>query len=196
MSDCREPKPVTAGVSAPAVALPSHTFQSTFTIVFITQHIQANRGFPVFSHLDRRSFVRTGLAVTGLGLLPAKAGGDALAAQPSNGRLTFHAIDNYLGQTMEGLSLSLVGGSTELRRELILPAGGRPEIPLIAEGELVADEYEMALDVDSYFARHADPRPPGFLTRIILRFGIADASQPHHLVLLFSPWGYSYYRGS
>ena len=37
---------------------------------------------------------------------------------------------------------------------------------------------------------------PNFLTRIPVRFGIADASQRYHVAVLFSPWSYSYYRGS
>ena len=35
-----------------------------------------------------------------------------------------------------------------------------------------------------------------FLSKVPLRFVIQDAAQRVHLAALFSPWGYSYYRGS
>jgi 5-hydroxyisourate hydrolase len=39
------------------------------------------------------------------------------------------------------------------------------------------------------------PDPP-FVGEVVLRVGIADASQHYHVPLLASPWSYSTYRGS
>jgi 5-hydroxyisourate hydrolase len=53
------------------------------------------------------------------------------------------------------------------------------------------------MHLDEYFARVGAKLPqPSFLSKVPLRFVITDASQRVHLPVLFSPWGYSYYRGS
>jgi 5-hydroxyisourate hydrolase len=37
---------------------------------------------------------------------------------------------------------------------------------------------------------------PAFVGDVVLRFGIADATQHYHVPLLVSPWSWSTYRGS
>ena len=44
--------------------------------------------------------------------------------------------------------------------------------------------------------RGVDLPEPTFLSEVPVRFGIADPSQPYHVPLLVSPYGYSTYRGS
>ena len=53
------------------------------------------------------------------------------------------------------------------------------------------------MHVEEYFARIGVALPsPNFLSLVPIRFHIRDASQRYHLPILFTPWGYSYYRGS
>ena len=53
------------------------------------------------------------------------------------------------------------------------------------------------MNVGDYFERLGSKLPqPAFLSKVPLRIVIHDASQRVHLPVLFSPWGYSFYRGS
>ena len=57
--------------------------------------------------------------------------------------------------------------------------------------------YEVSMNVGDYFERLGSKLPqPAFLSKVPLRIVIHDASQRVHLPVLFSPWGYSFYRGS
>ena len=57
--------------------------------------------------------------------------------------------------------------------------------------------YEVAMHVGEYFERLGASLPrPAFLSTVPLRIVIHDASRRVHLPVLFSPWGYSFYRGS
>ena len=69
--------------------------------------------------------------------------------------------------------------------------------PLLIGEEYRTGRYEVLMYLDEYFARVGAKLPqPSFLSKVPLRFVISDASQRVHLPVLFSPWGYSYYRGS
>lgn len=164
----------------------------------------------------RRRFLRTGLALGGAAL-PALG---AAAAEPSTSstsptglttaprsqagalpRLTVHAIDTYHGATGAGLLLTLSrfedGKGWQPLATARTVAGGRTAQPLL-EGEAYrAGRYELLLHLGDYFkdlgARQAQP---AFLSEVPLRFVVRDAAERVHLPVLFSPWGYSYYRGS
>jgi 5-hydroxyisourate hydrolase len=76
-------------------------------------------------------------------------------------------------------------------------AGGRPADPLLIGDAYRSGRYEVLLHLDEYFAQMGAKLPqPSFLSKVPLRFVIQDAAQRVHLAALFSPWGYSYYRGS
>ena len=164
--------------------------------------------------LSRRSFLPASLALGGLGLQLAGAAHAAdppasapagLAAAPTSiagvsPRLTVHAIDSFHGVTGAGLKyeLSRYEGDTwvPLKSAVSMP-GGRPADPLLIGDEYRAGRYEILLNLDDYFAMMGAKLPqPTFLAKVPLRFVITDASQRVHLAALFSPWGYSYYRGS
>jgi 5-hydroxyisourate hydrolase len=160
--------------------------------------------------LPRRGFLRTGLAL-GSAALPALAAAAEAPAGLSSAprsqagappRLTVHAIDMFHGATGAGLPLELSRYDDEERAwQHVLSArtvaGGRTAQPLL-EGEAYRPgRYELLLHLDTYFKELNAPLPqPAFLTRVPLRFVIRDASERVHLPVLFSPWGYSYYRGS
>ena len=163
--------------------------------------------------LTRRSFLPAGLALGGLGLqlaganaadAPASAPGGPTAAPTSmsgvSPRLTVHAIDSFHGVTGAGLKYDLSrfeGSAWKPLKSVLALAGGRPAEPLLIGDDYRAGRYEILLNLDDYFAMMGAKLPqPSFLAKVPLRFVISDASQRVHLAALFSPWGYSYYRGS
>jgi 5-hydroxyisourate hydrolase len=169
------------------------------------------------SALTRRSF--TGL---GLGAAVATASGGVLAQAgptPSTAsdrpaplasapvsqaglgpRLTLHAIDNFHGTPAAGMVCDLAwreGDSLTPIKTVTTGLNGRPAEPLLTDAALRPGHYELLLHVGAYFAARGVSLPsPNFLDRVPIRFRIRDAGQRHHLPVLFTPWGYSYYRGS
>jgi 5-hydroxyisourate hydrolase len=115
-------------------------------------------------------------------------------------RLTVHAIDTYHGATGPGLKIDLSrfeGGRWQLIKTVEANAGGRPADPLLADGSYRKGRYEVLLHLDDYFAKMGAKLPqPSFLAKVPLRFVVNDENQRVHLAALFSPWAYSYYRGS
>ncbi|MEP7100053.1 MAG: hydroxyisourate hydrolase [Burkholderiales bacterium] len=168
---------------------------------------------PLLRPLSRRSFLPASLALGGIGLQLANAQAvDAPASAPAgltaaptsmsgvSPRLTVHAIDSFHGVTGAGLKydLSRYEGDkwVSIKSVLSMP-GGRPADPLLLDAAYKAGRYEILLHLDDYFAMMNAKLPsPSFLSKVPLRFEIKDASQRVHVAALFSPWGYSYYRGS
>jgi 5-hydroxyisourate hydrolase len=141
----------------------------------------------------RRRGPRRAAAPAGLATAPTSMAG----VSP---RLTFHAVDTFSGATAAGLEDRALAsrrrevGTAEDRAGA---AGGRPAEPLLIGEEYRTGRYEVLMHLDEYFARVGAKLPqPFFLSKVPLRFVITDASQRVHLPVLFSPWGYSYYRGS
>ena len=158
---------------------------------------------------DRRRFLVSGLAAGGT-LLAARAAdaqtpptGLAVAPTSQSGaspRLTFHGIDTYRGVTAPGLRLDLSrheGDAWTPLGSFTAAAGGRVTDPLLVGEAYRAGRYEVLVHVGEYFEKLGAPIPkPGFLGDVPLRFVIHDAAERVHLPVLFSPWSYSYYRGS
>lgn len=162
----------------------------------------------------RRGFLAASLAMGGTALTsrlaaaadqPAPATPTGLAVAPTSQagvspRLTFHAIDIYSGATAAGLKLQLsrlADGVYRPIKTVEVTAGGRPADPLLTGDAYVPGRYEVLMDVGEYFERLGAKLPqPAFLSKVPLRIVIHDASQRVHLPVLFSPWGYSFYRGS
>lgn len=165
-----------------------------------------------FSRADtmpRRGVLRAGLLMGSAALAPRlAAAADApagLTGAPASQagvspRLTFHAVDIFNGATGAGLRLDLShfdGERWQLLKTMVASAGGRTAEPLLIGDAYRTGRYEVLMHVDDYFARLGSRLPqPSFLSKVPLRFVIHDASQRVHLPVLFSPWGYSYYRGS
>lgn len=163
--------------------------------------------------LPRRGVLRAGLLMSGAALAPRLASAvDAPASAPSgltvapasmagvSPRLTVHAIDTYHGATGAGLRMDLSrfdGERWQMVRTVRANAGGRPAEPLLINEAYRAGRYEVLLHLDEYFAQMGAKLPqPSFLSKVPMRFVVQDATQRVHLAALFSPWGYSYYRGS
>lgn len=121
-----------------------------------------------------------------------------------SGRLTTHVLDTAQGRPAAHMQVELwylgAHGENEERRLVKTThtnADGRTDEPLLADGALVLGIYELIFNVEAYFATQALDLPtPPFLTRVPLRFGVADAAAHYHVPLLTSPWAYSTYRGS
>lgn len=61
----------------------------------------------------------------------------------------------------------------------------------------VPGRYEVLMNVGEYFERLGAKLPqPAFFGKVPLRIVIQDAGKRVHLPVLFSPWGFSFYRGS
>ena len=172
---------------------------------------------PERADLTRRSLVGAGLA--GIGLAGAVAG-TALAqgapasapAQPGalttgpttqsglGPRLTMHAIDNFHGTPGAGMVCDLSvrdGDDYRPLKTITTGTNGRSPEPLLIDDGLKVGRYELLMHVEEYFARIGVTLPsPNFLGLVPIRFHIRDAGQRYHLPILFTPWGYSYYRGS
>jgi 5-hydroxyisourate hydrolase len=162
---------------------------------------------------SRRKMFQAGLVIGGAALAPRLAGaaegpkaspGGLIAAPASmagtSPRLTVHAIDTYHGATGAGLKMDLARFDGERWmpvKTVRANAGGRPADPLLLGDTYRTGRYEVLLHLDEYFEQMGVKLPqPSFLSKVPLRFMVQDAGQRVHLAALFSPWAYSYYRGS
>jgi 5-hydroxyisourate hydrolase len=161
----------------------------------------------------RRDFLHAGIALGAASLLalqPAAASNEKPAkksppqgAKPGvsgPGRITFHAIDTHHGSTVGSLHVELrrlEGGEYKTIKTFDTVKNGRSDGAVIEGADFASGKFELLLHLDDYFAELGTALPsPSFLSKVPLRFGIHDARQRYHIAVLFSPWSYSYYRGS
>jgi len=120
------------------------------------------------------------------------------------GQLTTHVLDTAAGLPAAGVRIDLhwVGasgvpaGRTPLS-SAVTNADGRCDAPLLEGSAVLAGVYELVFHAGPYFAGRGETLPsPPFLDEVVIRFGIADPAQHHHVPLLISPYAYSTYRGS
>ena len=157
--------------------------------------------------LTRRAFLPAGLALGSL------AAGGAVAQNAPAGlttapvsqinlspRLTMHAIDTHHGTPGAALKVQLSmhdGNDWRVLRRFETNRGGRTDEPLLVDQSYKAGRYELLLQLEDYFAARGTSLPkPNFLSQVPVRFQIANPAERIHLAILFTPWGYSYYRGS
>jgi len=115
-------------------------------------------------------------------------------------RLTLHAIDNFHGTPAAGMVCDLAiqdGEGYKPLKTIATTATGRPADPVLVDHFFKAGHYELVMHFEDYFSKLGVKLPsPNFLSLVPIRFQIRDAGQRYHLPVLFTPWGYSYYRGS
>jgi 5-hydroxyisourate hydrolase len=157
---------------------------------------------------NRRTFIAAGAAFVAAAALADRAGAQGaspIAAQPATsgaaaGRLTFHGIDTWNGATIGTLKVDIAmqdGGGYKLVRSFNTATNGRSDGALFEGTSFKPGRYELTMHVADYYAALGTKLPnPPFLTRVPLRFNVADASQRYHIAVLFGPWSYAYYRGS
>ncbi len=115
------------------------------------------------------------------------------------GRLTTHVLDTANGRPGAAMRIDLF--AVEPERRLLVSvetnADGRCEAPLLQGTDFRTGTYELVFAAGEYFvALGTEVADPPFLDEVVVRFGIADASEHYHVPLLVSPWSYSTYRGS
>ena len=116
------------------------------------------------------------------------------------GRLTTHVIDTASGRPAAGLRIDLYRRDGDSRTQVLSVVtndDGRVDAPLMEGGDMAAGRYEIVFQAAAYLrtAGTALPEVP-FLDEIVIAFGIDNPDQHYHVPLLFSPYGYSTYRGS
>jgi len=157
--------------------------------------------------LTRRAFLPAGLALGSLavGTAAAQNAPAGLTTAPVSQinlspRLTMHAIDTHNGSPGAGMKVQLSmhdGTDYRVLRRFETNRGGRTDEPLLVDQSYQTGRYELLLQVEDYFAARGTALPkPNFLAQVPVRFLIANPAERIHLAILFTPWGYSYYRGS
>jgi 5-hydroxyisourate hydrolase len=105
--------------------------------------------------------------------------------------ITTHVLDTTAGRPIAGLLVTLehrdASGQWQLIAEGRTDADGRLRDLLPGDQALPAGLYRLRFDTS---ARSA------FFPEVLLCFRVDDSSQHFHLPLLFSPFGYTTYRGS
>jgi 2-oxo-4-hydroxy-4-carboxy-5-ureidoimidazoline decarboxylase len=147
---------------------------------------------------ERASAIDEVLRIARLRLAGLVAAPDSLKV---HGRLSTHVLDTARGRPAGGMALELAQLATDGTRLVLVRgttnADGRTDAPLMADRPLPIAQYELAFDVAAYFAAAGVAlADPPFLTRVPLRFAIAEPEGHYHVPLLISPWSYSTYRGS
>lgn len=116
------------------------------------------------------------------------------------GKLSTHVLDVTQGKPGAGVLVELYAVEATQRTLLcstVTNADGRCDAPLLQGETMRAGQYELVFGAGDYFAAQGVTLPePRFVDRVIIAFGIADASQNYHVPLVVSPWSYSTYRGS
>jgi len=115
-------------------------------------------------------------------------------------RLSTHVLDTSLGLPAAGVIVELcllAGDERRLLTTTVTNADGRTDVPLLSGDRLDVGVYELTFRVRDYLRRaHTTLSDPPFLGDIVVRVGIAESAGSYHIPLLFSPYGYSVYRGS
>ena len=104
--------------------------------------------------------------------------------------ITTHVLDTSRGRPAEGVRVRLEvqfpdGAWKHLGRELT-DADGRAENLLPGSAKLTKAIYRLTFD----------KLPAGLFPEIMVAFRVRDLTRSYHVPLLFSPYGYSTYRGS
>ena len=114
--------------------------------------------------------------------------------------LTTHVLDTSRGKPAAGVVIHLYrwhSGERVHVKTVHTNADGRTDQPLLNDGELRVGMYELVFGAAEYFrSRGTILGSPPFLDEVVVRFGVSDPSEHHHVPLLLAPYGYSTYRGS
>ena len=117
------------------------------------------------------------------------------------GRLTTHVLDTALGRPGAGIPVSVYridnAATRQSLQSVVTNQNGRCDEALLEGDAFTAGVYELVFNLAEYFAASGQKLSnPPFFGEVVLRVGIADATQHYHVPLLVSPWSYSTYRGA
>jgi 2-oxo-4-hydroxy-4-carboxy-5-ureidoimidazoline decarboxylase len=114
-----------------------------------------------------------------------------------HGELTTHLLDVAQGRPAAGVPIELYVLSAQGPADLVATAisneDGRTSAPLIAGRPIPNGTYELRFSLGAYFSGQTGS---AFLEVVPVRFTTAEPEGRYHIPLLFTPWGYSTYRGS
>jgi 5-hydroxyisourate hydrolase len=116
------------------------------------------------------------------------------------GKLSTHVLDTMQGVPAQGVRIDLYylcEADRQLLKQTATNADGRCDEPLLQGAALQQGIYELVFHAGDYFASQGVRVPePRFVDQIVVRFGVAAASENYHVPLLATPWTWSTYRGS
>jgi len=116
------------------------------------------------------------------------------------GRLTTHVLDTASGRPAARLRIDLYRRDGDSRTQVLSVVtndDGRVDGPLMEGEDMAAGRYEIVFHAAAYLRTRGTALPEvPFLDEIVIAFGIHNPDQHYHVPLLFSPYGYSTYRGS
>ena len=115
------------------------------------------------------------------------------------GKLTTHVLDTSKGVPASNMTIKLYyldEGKKELIGSFITNKDGRVDHPLLEGNNFRQGTYEIVFHAGAY-QKNIDKTDTEnqFLNLIPIQFLISDNTH-HHVPLLYSPYGYSTYRGS
>ncbi|HSU20746.1 hydroxyisourate hydrolase [Comamonadaceae bacterium OTU4NAUVB1] len=118
--------------------------------------------------------------------------------------VSIHVVDVANGVVARGMRVDVVRHESIDGAERWVPVvSGRVGAQGVVDGldgpEPLFDVgvYELRLHVGDHFRARGTVLPePAFMDVQVFRFGIADASQHHHLPVKLTPWGLSCFRGA
>ena len=115
------------------------------------------------------------------------------------GYLTTHVLDTARGCPAAELRIELYrlrGQDRVSLKTVTTNSDGRTDAQILPASEFELGEYELIFHVGDYLDEIGfSAQEPRFLKTIPLRFGMSEMDH-YHVPLLFSPYGYSTYRGS
>ena len=118
----------------------------------------------------------------------------------ASGFLTTHVLDTARGCPARGVKIVLWRITEDGRERLAetrTNADGRTDAPILPSEAFKIGVYELEFHVGKYLGEYgSQPSAPRFLDVIPIRFGMSEADAHYHVPILFSPFGYSTYRGS
>ena len=115
----------------------------------------------------------------------------------SDSRISTHVLDIAQGRPAQGIPVTLEGqglaGGWKLLTKGRTDTDGRIEELYPANLRLQTGVYRLTFEVTTYFRAQ---NVTSFYPEIVVTFSLRDVTQPYHIPLLLSPFGYSTYRGS
>ncbi|CAN5696475.1 hydroxyisourate hydrolase [soil metagenome] len=114
-------------------------------------------------------------------------------------RLSMHMLDTFTGEGAGGMRVDfskLEGGTYKLLRSIVADGNGRMAEPILSGDTIPTGSYQYEVYVAEYYAKKGIKLDSGpYFDKLPVRFTIFDGTQNYHVPVLFSPWGYTTYRG-
>jgi hydroxyisourate hydrolase len=132
-----------------------------------------------------------------LAFLALMAVGGVSLAQPKNDLSTI-ALDAVGGKVAVGMTVELyVLGDAAPRKLAQAVTGDDGRATLLPSGPIPAGTYELRFRTADYFRKEGVAvGDPAMLDTVLVRFSITDPTGHYHVPLIFTPTGYTTYRGS